>query len=251
MQGRFTSVDPLMASAFIDTPQSWNRYVYVENNPMRYVDDDGRIKKDPNNKTGYKFEITQAKGAGGTSPKTGIRYAYQVGKLELNNGQTIQALYSMDMNTWGNANCHGLTFTGGTFLIQGPEVEKILVGDSYRRRDDPNKPTNPQVGDVAIYRENGAIVHSATITAVNENGIVTQVAGIDVDDPSVLISAPNEQGRFSGLTPTYYYQPNDNRTPEQRQADAQAVANYRRPVIPNPVQEELGEPPPMPERRRN
>ena len=40
-QGRFTSPDPLMASAHASNPQSWNRYAYVLNNPLRFADPDG------------------------------------------------------------------------------------------------------------------------------------------------------------------------------------------------------------------
>jgi RHS repeat-associated protein len=45
-QGRFTSCDPLMASAKTGNPQSWNRFVYVLNNPLRYVDPDGMLEKE-------------------------------------------------------------------------------------------------------------------------------------------------------------------------------------------------------------
>jgi len=41
VQGRFTSVDPLMASATVRNPQTWNRYAYVLNNPLTLVDPDG------------------------------------------------------------------------------------------------------------------------------------------------------------------------------------------------------------------
>jgi len=41
IHGRFTSTDPLMASAEPSLPQSWNRYSYVFNNPMAYIDPDG------------------------------------------------------------------------------------------------------------------------------------------------------------------------------------------------------------------
>jgi len=40
-QGRFTTPDPLMASASAANPQSWNRYAYVLNNPLRLIDPDG------------------------------------------------------------------------------------------------------------------------------------------------------------------------------------------------------------------
>jgi RHS repeat-associated protein len=37
-QGRFTSPDPLLESAELFQPQSWNRYSYVLNNPLLYID---------------------------------------------------------------------------------------------------------------------------------------------------------------------------------------------------------------------
>ncbi|MCW5963221.1 MAG: hypothetical protein KIT83_04205 [Bryobacterales bacterium] len=40
-QGRFTSPDPLLSSAHITAPQSWNRYAYTLNNPLRYTDPHG------------------------------------------------------------------------------------------------------------------------------------------------------------------------------------------------------------------
>ena len=39
--GRFISPDPLMASAKASNPQSWNRYTYTFNNPLRFIDPDG------------------------------------------------------------------------------------------------------------------------------------------------------------------------------------------------------------------
>ncbi len=38
-QGRFTSCDPLSGKESV--PQSWNRYVYTINNPLKYFDPDG------------------------------------------------------------------------------------------------------------------------------------------------------------------------------------------------------------------
>jgi RHS repeat-associated protein len=43
--GRFTTVDPLMASARTIRPESWNRYVYCWNNPIALVDSDGKDVK--------------------------------------------------------------------------------------------------------------------------------------------------------------------------------------------------------------
>jgi RHS repeat-associated protein len=47
-QGRFTSVDPLMASARPQLPQSWNRFAYVLNNPLTLTDPSGTIDGDAN-----------------------------------------------------------------------------------------------------------------------------------------------------------------------------------------------------------
>jgi RHS repeat-associated protein len=44
--GRFMTVDPSRMSAFIEDPQSWNRYSYVHNNPLRLVDKNGKWPTD-------------------------------------------------------------------------------------------------------------------------------------------------------------------------------------------------------------
>ncbi len=38
LHGRFTSPDPLLTSGAPGNPQSWNRYAYTVNNPLRYTD---------------------------------------------------------------------------------------------------------------------------------------------------------------------------------------------------------------------
>src|SRR5271170_5868898 len=43
--GRFMTPDPLMASATVRNPQTWNRYAYALNNPLRYVDPTGMIEE--------------------------------------------------------------------------------------------------------------------------------------------------------------------------------------------------------------
>jgi RHS repeat-associated protein len=44
--GRFTSCDPLRASALPEDPQSWNRYTYVINNPLKFTDPSGLLPQD-------------------------------------------------------------------------------------------------------------------------------------------------------------------------------------------------------------
>jgi RHS repeat-associated protein len=45
-QGRFLSVDPLLASADVTSPQNLNRYSYVENNPLNLTDPTGMMMND-------------------------------------------------------------------------------------------------------------------------------------------------------------------------------------------------------------
>ena len=40
-QGRFTNPDPLLSSGTVFDPQSWNRYSYTSNNPLKYTDPTG------------------------------------------------------------------------------------------------------------------------------------------------------------------------------------------------------------------
>ena len=40
-QGRFTSPDPSNLGIDFSNPQTWNRYAYVGNNPLKYVDQNG------------------------------------------------------------------------------------------------------------------------------------------------------------------------------------------------------------------
>jgi RHS repeat-associated protein len=46
-QGRFTTVDPLMASAVTASPQSFNRYSYVGNSPLTLIDPSGMFGISP------------------------------------------------------------------------------------------------------------------------------------------------------------------------------------------------------------
>jgi RHS repeat-associated protein len=44
--GTFTSADPKLVPNEFDNPQSWNKYAYTGNNPLRYTDPDGKDWKD-------------------------------------------------------------------------------------------------------------------------------------------------------------------------------------------------------------
>jgi hypothetical protein len=48
-QGRFTSTDPSRKSIKVINPQTWNRYNYTLNNPLRYVDENGKWPTETHN----------------------------------------------------------------------------------------------------------------------------------------------------------------------------------------------------------
>ncbi len=66
-QGRFTTPDPMTASARASNPQTWNRYSYTLNNPLRFIDPDGlevpeSCAKDPNCTIKIKVNVIYDKG---------------------------------------------------------------------------------------------------------------------------------------------------------------------------------------------
>ncbi|HEV7642928.1 MAG TPA: RHS repeat-associated core domain-containing protein [Pyrinomonadaceae bacterium] len=58
--GRFTSVDPLAASARLYMPQSWNRYAYARNNPLTIIDPSGMFEFAPGVTTDERDRIVSA-----------------------------------------------------------------------------------------------------------------------------------------------------------------------------------------------
>jgi RHS repeat-associated protein len=57
VQGRFTSPDDFWKDSQVSDPQSWNKYAYARNNPLKYIDPEGekatvKIETDEKNKTG-------------------------------------------------------------------------------------------------------------------------------------------------------------------------------------------------------
>ncbi|MCG8462111.1 MAG: hypothetical protein MI919_37990, partial [Holophagales bacterium] len=70
-------------------------------------------------------------------------------------------------------NCHGVTFADGEYWIDNDQVDDILAGDNY-------KPVSGAArrGDIVIYRNQGRVVHSATVTALDSNGQAQTVSGL-------------------------------------------------------------------------
>jgi hypothetical protein len=60
------------------------------------------------------------------------------------------------------SNCHGWVFTGGRFRVSGEDVEVILKENGYYEHNEP------QPGDLIVYRQGGAISHTAVVQYVTE-----------------------------------------------------------------------------------
>ncbi len=79
--GRFAQVDPVYAGLF--DPQQWNRYAYARNNPLGFVDPDGRVTRDASAPGGFDCaailvinpkDYLCSKGGGATMPSTGAGF---------------------------------------------------------------------------------------------------------------------------------------------------------------------------------
>lgn len=61
-----------------------------------------------------------------------------------------------------HSNCHGWVFTGGKFLLSPDDVEMILKENGYHETPEPRS------GDLAVYRKDGTIAHTAIVCYVAE-----------------------------------------------------------------------------------
>jgi RHS repeat-associated protein len=75
--GRFLSVDPAMdLKKTMRSPQMWNRYAYVVNNPLRYTDPDGREHV---NEPGFTKPLSEADWSDAPAPIQASFYAIGFG----------------------------------------------------------------------------------------------------------------------------------------------------------------------------
>ena len=115
--GRFMSPDPLMASALTSNPQTWNRYSYGLNNPLRFIDPTGMYICDGTDKECEEFEKTLSDIRSSSDEET-IRAANAYGARGENNGIRVRFLNALANNR------------------RGGEVSKIGIG----LEQDPDNP---------------------------------------------------------------------------------------------------------------
>lgn len=113
--GRFTAVDPLLASGKSANPQTFNRYVYVGNNPMFWVDPSGLIWGINNKNQVRWFNKDLGKGFSAFTPDN---WQYQ------SNGRTVQ----LDENG-PSANNRGWNFIDPVEIVaEYNPIQELAIG---------------------------------------------------------------------------------------------------------------------------
>ena len=222
-QGRFTGPDPLIASAKAMEPQTWNRYVYVTDNPLRYIDTDGKIRRDKHGNPKFGKEGGERTVQHPSGPTAKV----QPGNLYADSGDKIEAQKLAEGDKSFKTDCHGLTFADGKYWINNDQVDKLLKGDNYGKTD------APQVGDVAVYRDaNGNVVHSTTVSGVDEKGTVTEVSGLGGLEPAAHSDKPQPGPEGAWKDPNakveYYHKGDDKRTPDEKTQHVKDLKEYKK-----------------------
>ncbi|HEU0046649.1 MAG TPA: RHS repeat-associated core domain-containing protein, partial [Nitrososphaera sp.] len=184
--GRFTSSDPLLESGHSMLPQTWNRYTYAMNNPLRVIDPDGL--------DGDEVDDSQRKGQG----KAPVRVVYVfVGKNDRHtqwkpNEESAKAGFkgvSVAGDNFGKLN-------GGT---PGAQVRVINEGDkNYSPQGftdalhDTNATAVVFVGDTYGHGDSNGDYHADGLD-FGQNGKMAMSSPIEVNAQNVAVFACDSQ----------------------------------------------------------
>lgn len=144
---RFISVDPLCEEHY-----SWSPYAYVLNNPMRYIDPDGRLERDPNGNIKFYasgqtvsretvkhngFSLTPNYSSGYVMTDKGNKVsAEQLTSVTVvsADGKRSQTFPAAELSKVGDfdftSNCFGLAMADGQVFINDPGT---VLADEYTK----------------------------------------------------------------------------------------------------------------------
>jgi len=224
--GRFLSPDPENAGASVDTPQSWNAYSYVLNNPLNFIDPNG-LDCAYLNDSGNGVESLDhhsnteecASNGGYWYDGTGNAQVIQnaSGDTAVIRAQTDSVTVTAPRETY--LDCikndgdyfslqHGLqSISGGRYgsswlagAVLGNSVSAgIEFGQSVYNRG-PSSGVSPAAGEV-LSRKGGAVAVSGAKNVPNLAVSVAGAAGVAIQTPSLSASA-SMTVRASGILPT-------------------------------------------------
>jgi len=170
VQARFLQTDP------IGTQDQMNLYGYVSNNPLNATDPTGLLQRDQNGKIIF---TPTGQGYVGHGGAPGVQFFVTAGVIKTDNGTHVDALRNQSGDARFDCDCHGVTFADSELWINDDQVDTILKGDNYTRLSPPLLEIDPQVGDVAVYRDtNGEVVHSVTVSSVDAKTGAVLVEGL-------------------------------------------------------------------------
>jgi RHS repeat-associated protein len=192
-QGRFTSPDPLMASANVGDPRSWNRYTYDRNNPLKFVDPTGLAEirgadcETDNQCFNVKLNVIYDKSANGGEGLTGKQ------KTRFTNSILKQA-----KSEYGEARIHFDVFYSAGGAIDG-KVEgavkgalNVVVSDSSltSAAGSSGEKNGFEITAINMYRaDSGTLAHEfAHVFMGDTNGIMNSVADAE---PIIFGTAAN------------------------------------------------------------
>ena len=139
--GRFTAVDPLLASGKSANPQTFNRFIYVGNNPI--------IRKDPNGKD-WVIEIVKQK----------VEVTGRNGKISTREIEVRKPLYVPPGEGQG--------------FERAPQIWAITVGENTGKFRALH-PTENRTSDLFNTREDAQVAYNEMIRGTDENPIIKTV----------------------------------------------------------------------------